>query len=78
MDISRGLQRFHSIGSEINGAFFEFSANSQKGYRFFMINKPNGYAQYQLGKMCRDGIGTEANLEKVKQWFAGAYIGFLN
>lgn len=39
--------------------------------------QPNAYAQYQLGKMYRDGIGTEVNLEESKLWFARAYIGFL-
>ena len=39
--------------------------------------QPNAYAQYQLGRMCRDGIGTEKNLEESKLWFAKAYAGFL-
>ena len=39
--------------------------------------QPNAYAQYQLGRMHRDGIGTEENLEESKLWFARAYIGFL-
>jgi len=39
--------------------------------------QPNAYAQYQLGKMCRDGIGTEVNLEESRLWFARAYAGFL-
>ena len=39
--------------------------------------QPNAYAQYQLGKMCRDGIGTEVNLEESSLWYAKAYAGFL-
>lgn len=39
--------------------------------------QPNAYAQYQLGKMCRDGIGTEVNMEESRLWFARAYAGFL-
>ena len=39
--------------------------------------QPNAYAQYQLGKMYRDGIGTEVNLEESSQWYAKAYAGFL-
>ena len=39
--------------------------------------QPNAYAQYQLGKMCRDGIGTEVNLEEYSLWYAKAYAGFL-
>ena len=39
--------------------------------------QPNAYAQYQLGKMCRDGIGTEVNLEESRLWYAKAYAGFL-
>ena len=37
----------------------------------------NAYAQYQLGKMHRDGIGTEVNPEESRRWFARAYAGFL-
>ena len=39
--------------------------------------QPNAYAQYQLGKMHRDGIGTEVNLEESRLWYAKAYRGFL-
>ena len=39
--------------------------------------QPNAYAQYQLGKLYRDGIGTEVNLEESRLWYARAYTGFL-
>ncbi len=39
--------------------------------------QPNVYAQYQLGRMCRDGIGTERNEAESVRWFAQAYNGFL-
>lgn len=39
--------------------------------------QPNAYAQYQLGKMQRDGTGTEVNLEESRLWYAKAYAGFL-
>ncbi|MBQ9167379.1 MAG: SEL1-like repeat protein [Oscillospiraceae bacterium] len=39
--------------------------------------QPNAYAQYQLGKMYRDGIGTEVDLEESSLWYARAYAGFL-
>ena len=39
--------------------------------------QPNAYAQYQLGKMCREGIGTEVNQEESRRWYAKAYAGFL-
>lgn len=39
--------------------------------------QPNAYAQYQLGKMCWDGIGTEVDPEKSRMWYARAYEGFL-
>ena len=39
--------------------------------------QPNAYAQYQLGRMCRDGIGTEVNVEESKLWYAKAYAGFV-
>lgn len=36
----------------------------------------NAYAQYQLGRMCRDGVGTEANLVTSKQWYEKAFWSF--
>ena len=39
--------------------------------------QPNAYAQYQLGKMYRDGIGTQANPEESRLWYARSYAGFL-
>lgn len=37
----------------------------------------NAYAQYQLGRMYRDGIGTAVNPVSSKQWYESAYRGFL-
>ncbi len=56
--------------------------NNGEAYSLFYLaatheKQPNAYAQYQLGKMCRDGIGTEVNLEESRQWFARAYAGFM-
>ena len=53
-----------------------------EAYSLFYIaatheKQPNAYAQYQLGKMYRDGIGTEVNLEESRLWYARAYTGFL-
>lgn len=39
--------------------------------------QPNVYAQYQLGRMYRDGIGTEKNEVESARWFTQAYNGFL-
>lgn len=39
--------------------------------------QPNAYAQYQLGRMCREGIGTEPDPEGSRQWYAKAYQGLL-
>lgn len=53
-----------------------------EAYSLFYIaathkKQPNAYAQYQLGKMYRDGIGAEVNLEESSLWYAKAYAGFL-
>ena len=53
-----------------------------EAYSLFYIaatheKQPNAYAQYQLGKMYRDGIGTEVNPEESNLWYAKAYAGFL-
>lgn len=37
----------------------------------------NAYAQYQLGRMYRDGIGTEVDPASAKQWYEKAYRSFL-
>ena len=37
---------------------------------------PNVYAMYELGKMCRDGIGTKSNADRAFIWFASAFGGF--
>ena len=50
-------------------ALYHLAANHEK--------QPNAFAQYQLGKMCRDGIGAEVNLEESRRWFARAYARFL-
>ena len=39
--------------------------------------QPNAYAQYQLGRMYRDGIGTVVDPVSSKQWYERAYQGFL-
>lgn len=39
--------------------------------------KPNAYAQYQLGLMWRDGIGTEVDKATADSWYTKAYQGFL-
>ena len=39
--------------------------------------QPNAYAQYQLGKMHRDGIGTVVDMDESRMWYAKAYAGFV-
>ena len=56
--------------------------NDTKAFELYTVaasdpKKPNAYAQYELGKMCRDGIGTAVDEEKSKDWFKKAYQGFL-
>ena len=55
--------------------------DEKEAYRLFIIAatnqlKPNAYAQYELGKMCRDGIGTGVDMEASEEWFKRAYQGF--
>ena len=40
-------------------------------------SKPNAYAQYQLGRMCKEGLGTTADHSASEQWYRQAYKGFL-
>lgn len=39
--------------------------------------KPNAYAQYELGKMYQDGIGTVVSPGDSAKWYEKAYQGFL-
>ncbi len=54
----------------------------QKAFAHFLSaatheSKPNAYAQYQLGAMCKDGIGTEVDKARSELWYQEAYKGFL-
>ena len=56
--------------------------SDMEAYRFFYRaathhKQPNAYAQYQLGRMHRDGIGTVVDPVSSKQWYESAYRGFL-
>lgn len=53
--------------------------NDELAYALFHMAavQGNAYAQYQLGRMCRDGIGTKVDLYASKQWYEKAYWGFL-
>ena len=56
--------------------------DSQKAFELFELaasdeKKPNAYAAYELGKMCRDGIGTDPDIEQSERWFCQAYRGFV-
>lgn len=49
-------------------SLYEMAANHER--------KPNAYAMYELGRMCRDGTGTAADLPASEMWYARAYRGF--
>lgn len=57
--------------------------NEEKAFELFLMSatdgkKPNAYAQYELGKMCKEGIGTTVNKNKSEEWYQKAYKGFLS
>lgn len=51
-------------------SLYELAANHE--------SKPNAYAMYELGRMCKGGIGTAVNVPVSKKWYAKAYKGFLS
>lgn len=56
--------------------------NDEKAYAFYHIaaehgEKPNAYAAYELGRMCKDGIGTKIDQTASDAWYRQAYQGFL-
>ncbi|MCI9126178.1 MAG: sel1 repeat family protein [Eubacterium sp.] len=57
--------------------------NEEKAFELFMMaamdeKKPNAYAQYELGKMCKEGTGTPVDMEVSEKWYRKAYNGFLS
>ncbi len=55
----------------------------EKAFELFTMaatdeKKPNAYAQYQLGRMCKDGIGTTVDRSASDEWYRQAYQGFLS
>lgn len=56
--------------------------NDEKAYELYCMaaehsEKPNAYAAYELGRMCRDGIGTAPDKAASEAWYRQAYQGFL-
>ena len=56
--------------------------NDEKAYELYCVaaehtEKPNAYAAYELGRMCRDGIGTASDKAASEAWCRRAYQGFL-
>lgn len=56
--------------------------NDEKAYELYCMaaehsEKPNAYAAYELGRMCRDGIGTTPDKAASEAWYRRAYQGFL-
>ncbi len=54
----------------------------EKAFELFTMaatdeKKPNAYAQYQLGRMCKEGIGTAVDCSASEEWYRLAYQGFL-
>lgn len=80
MDENNPFAAYSLAGQYLRGQGVE--QNDAEAYSLFYIaatheKQPNAYAQYQLGKMYRDGISTEVNLEESSLWYAKAYAGFL-
>lgn len=54
--------------------------NDKLAYAIFQMaaGQGNAYAQYQLGRMCRDGIGRGVDPGSSRQWYEKAYRNFLS
>lgn len=55
--------------------------DEEKAFSLFTMaatneDKPNAYAQYELGRMCREGIGTAPDQASSEKWYRQAYQGF--
>ena len=42
-----------------------------------MIRRNQMPTQYELGRMCKEGIGTIADSKSSEEWYKRAYNGFL-
>ena len=56
--------------------------NAEKAFELFTTaatdkKRPNAYAQYELGRMCQNGIGTAPDQVASREWYNQAYQGFL-
>lgn len=56
--------------------------DEEKAFALFTMaatdeNKPNAYAQYELGRMCRSGTGTAPDRAASDAWYQKSYQGFL-
>ena len=56
--------------------------NDEKAYELYCMaaehsEKPNAYAAYELGRMCKDGIGTAPDKTASDRWYRQAYQDFL-
>ena len=63
--------RGQGVGQDDSRAFNLYSVAANHS------SKPNAYAQYQLGAMWKDGIGTDADKVTSDSWYAKAYQSFL-
>lgn len=56
--------------------------DNEKAYALYHMaaehgEKPNAYAAYELGRMCKEGIGTKIDQTASDAWYRQAYQGFL-
>ena len=57
--------------------------NDAEAFRLYTMaataeDKPNAYAAYELGRMCKDGAGTDIDKAASEAWYRQAYQGFLS
>lgn len=69
---SLGGQYYHGQGVEQDYAR-AFELYTQAATH---ASKPNAYAQYQLGRMCKEGAGTDIDDVSSEKWYRLAYRGF--
>ncbi len=56
--------------------------DDEKAYELYRMaaehpKTPNAYAAYELGRMCKNGIGTDPNELASEKWYSIAYKGFI-
>lgn len=70
--LEREVKGYYAI--DLAESYSEDIETIELAFEFYLISAKEGYgiSQYNIGLMYKDGIGTETNIDKAKEWFKKA------